>query len=80
MTTHQLQELISNKCMDLCEHCNAVQIMATVINEDGSTTCIKQGWGDWYSRQGMAQEFIKEDNSRTAARELGEVINPPESF
>lgn len=78
MTHAELNALVQPMLETLGEHCDAIQIMMT-WNEDGNTHRYKIGAGNWYARQGMAHEFINEDQAQTNAREISEAINPPDA-
>jgi len=39
---------------------------------------LKRGGGNWYARQGMAQEFINEDISQEMTRQLSDALYKPE--
>lgn len=45
----------------LGEHFDAVQIMVSWVNPDGSTSSAKAGTGNWWARQGLAHSFINAD-------------------
>ena len=59
------QKIIEEHVAALAEHFGAVQIMVTRLAPNGNTECYRHGSGDWYSRQGMAHEFIAIDEART---------------
>lgn len=54
----------------LGEHFDSVQILANHITVDGNTVAAFWGTGDWYSRTGMAHEFIDKDSARNFAWEM----------
>lgn len=62
----------------LGEHYDAVQVLVT-WSDAGITKSRHLGSGNWYARQGMAHDFVKSDDSAELAKEIGKVINPPES-
>lgn len=66
MTNKEAEKLMESHAAQLAEHFGAVQIMGTFLRPDGNTVCVKRGAGDYYARQGMAQEFIDVDRARTA--------------
>ncbi len=68
--------LVDALVAQLSEHFEAVQIMASRPHK-GGTRCIKRGCGNWYARQGMAHEFITDEQSRSQANEIAPLINPP---
>lgn len=61
----------------LGEHADSIQVLATFHDSTG-TTCRKRGTGNWYSRQHAAREFTQEDQAKTAAIEMREVMKPAE--
>lgn len=66
MTNKEAEKLMEVHAAQLSEHFGAVQIMGTFLTSNGNTVCVKRGAGDYYARQGMAQEFIEVDRARTA--------------
>lgn len=59
---------------DLHEHFEAIQILATWVDDDGQTCRVSLGIGNFYARQGLAHEFIEMDAAATTAHELAKVI------
>ena len=58
------------RAMDsLMEHWDAVQVLVTRVSEDGTQTvrCFR-GRGNWYSRTGMAREFLTTDEGQITAK------------
>lgn len=66
MTREELSNHVDRIAQDLAEHFDAVQILASHCEADG-TMCMKRGRGNWYARQGMAQEFIQSNEAETNA-------------
>ena len=52
------------------EHCDCVQDAGLVPSETGGTAHNFQGRGNWFARQGMAQEFVNMDQAQTLAHEI----------
>ena len=57
--------------------CDAVQVLVSMHSEPKEETFVyKFGRGNWYARQGMAREFLEEDEARTVElvkiREFGD--------
>ncbi len=80
MKTQDAQKMIEAIASQLSEHFDAVQIMISFPCDAGdmsgtATQGLSAGRGNWYARQGMANEFVQ----RERAREIGFAINPPES-
>lgn len=69
MDDAEANRLLEEMAARLGEHFDAVQILVS-WNEYGLTNCAKRGVGNWYARQGMAQEFIDQDQAQTLAREV----------
>jgi hypothetical protein len=70
MTTEELGNHVEKIAKELAEHFDAVQILASHTEAQG-TLCIKRGCGNWYARQGMAQEFIQAQNAEVNAEFIG---------
>lgn len=66
----ELERIVDDSLARLAEHFEVVEIFASRVEPDG-TRCIKRGMGNWYARQGMAQEFI----GLTRADEIVERMN-----
>lgn len=69
MTTNEAVKILETAVARISEHFDAVQIVAT-WQRDGGTSCIKRGAGNYYARKAMCEEFAKEDDARTLAREM----------
>jgi hypothetical protein len=53
------EELILKNCVALLsEHYDAVEILVTRF-EDGTTKAHSKGAGNWYTRYGLAREYIE---------------------
>jgi hypothetical protein len=65
---------INETLRELNEHFEAVQILATWVDDDGMTCRASLGVGNWYARQGLAREFLEMDAAATTAHELAKVI------
>lgn len=75
MTHSEAKQILERFSHQLGEHFDAVQILAS-WHEEGVTRCLPWGSGNWYARQGMAQEFISTTRAREIAREVAENISP----
>ena len=71
-----LQSKVENFAQALAEHFDAVQILCSRVNPDGScqTGMLYTGVGNWYARRGMAADFLETDNARTNAHALSAVM------
>ena len=59
------EQLLRQACIQLIEHFDTVQIIATDRDgEDGSTTCHNEGRGNWFARKGSVEHWLlTEDES-----------------
>lgn len=77
MTTEErdrLSKLAARFAEDLGEHFDAVQILACVCDDEG-TSNISRGSGNWFARQGMAHEFIAQDMAETTGKGVARELN-----
>lgn len=75
MTERERLLALVDKCArELGEHFEAVQILASFTDRDGSHN-FKIGSGNWYARQGMAREFIDTDQAKCVAWELSKQLH-----
>jgi hypothetical protein len=77
MNEQELDALLVKHLQILAEHFEAIQIFAS-ITENGETTCVKKGVGNWYARQGMAHEFIENGKAQEHANQISQVLNKDE--
>lgn len=72
----KLRERLEVLTSELCEHFEAVQVLAS-YSDDAGTHFISRGSGNWYARQGMAHEFIQSEqadlNASAIVKKQGEV-------
>lgn len=74
MTAEELGKLVEDAAAALGEHYDAVQIM--VSNSDGEgTRCIKRGVGNFYARLGMAREFVEQDSGEVLGSKIADALN-----
>lgn len=64
------KEAIDKALEILGEHFDAVQILASHETVDGNTVSAFWGVGNWYTRTGMAVEFLDKDSARNFAWEM----------
>lgn len=76
MTPDDIDKLVSDTAAKLGEHFEAVQIMVTWPADEGGTKSLMRGTGNWYARQGMAQEFIGRDRAQEQAHEIARQLKP----
>lgn len=69
-----LVELMDRCLRDLGEHFDSVQLIGSFVDDEGQTHRVTRGVGNWYSRIGMAMEFIEMDAAQTTAYELKKVL------
>ena len=74
MNLEELSKIVEKAVSDLGEHFDAVEILASNVDGEGSD-CIKRGSGNFYARLGMAQEFIDEDRAQVWAKVFDERLN-----
>jgi hypothetical protein len=78
LTDKQKGEMLVDAAARLSEFFGSVQIHASALTIDGDTQSFHAGNGDWYARQGLAQEFIDTDQAETLAKEINR--EPPDKF
>lgn len=61
--TRALDDLLARHTSQLAEHFVSVQILATRLEQDGTTTGFAHGSGDFYARKGICEEWIKNGDS-----------------
>ena len=59
----------------LQQHFDAVQILCS-FQDSGNTNRLYSGVGNWYARQGMASEFIKDNEAQEVAVQIAHRLNP----
>lgn len=74
MTDNELVARMDVLLAELMEHFDALQIIGSVVGDDGRTIRVARGAGNWYARLGGAREFIEMDQAQTTAFELSKVI------
>lgn len=78
MTPEQADALLAKIAINLGEHFDCVQIVASRVEANGDTRSFMRGTGNWFARRALYQHFIERDQADTTARTLGPVINPPD--
>lgn len=77
MTPTEIHLLCNEAAQKLSEQAENVQIMVT-WNEEGLTHRYFVGAGNWYSRVGLAHEFLAQDIAQTNAKQIADSIHPPD--
>lgn len=81
MTNEEAEKILEKAALDLGEFFSSVQILASWPDGEGRTKGSKRGCGDWYARQGLAHEFISENNAVDTANAIArELKEPPEDW
>lgn len=71
MTPEELGKIVEDAASALGEHYDAVQILASNSDGEGSQ-CVKRGVGNFYARLGMAREMLDEDQAQVWAKVFDE--------
>lgn len=74
MSPEELGEMVDKMALQLGEHFDAVQIMATLCDKDG-TRSYYRGAGNWFARQGLAHEFITSEIAESTAKSIAKELN-----
>lgn len=78
-TQPTIEEIIEGHLRQIMEHCDSVQILASIHDPVNQvTSSVFTGAGNWFSRQGMAESFLKTDNARHIAHEMPRPEPPPD--
>ena len=77
MNDKEAKEYVEKMATELGEHFDSAQVMVS-WNEEGITKSLKRGSGSWYARQGMAHEFITENDSQIQADHIAGELNGPD--
>jgi hypothetical protein len=65
-----IDQILAHFLPKLMEHCDCVQVLVSFPSMTGGTAHNFQGYGNWFARQGMAQEFVTMDQAQTLATEI----------
>jgi hypothetical protein len=76
MSNAEANQMLLEVSSKLGEHFDSVQILAS-WNEEAITACSFVGCGNWYARQGMAKEFLEQDQAQLIGREVSRALPPP---
>ena len=78
MTGEQRLVILKRHVNELSEIYDSVQIVATWLNENGTTSSQKRGSGNWYARQALCREFVEEDARSDQADLIAKKLNSGE--
>ena len=70
MTREQAVELLNAHAARLSEHFDAVLVVASYMEPDGTWTAASSREGNWYARQGMAAQFVEQARAEGIANEI----------
>jgi hypothetical protein len=70
MTREQAVEMLNSHAAKLSEHFDAVLILASYLEPDGTTAAVAAGQGNWYARVGMAHKFVEKSRAEDLVEEL----------
>ena len=73
MTPEQMQAKVEIHLNALMEFFDCVQILVSTYTPKG-TDFVRKGAGNWFARQGMAQDFINTARAETEAAEIARVL------
>jgi hypothetical protein len=62
--------LLNAHAARLSEHFDAVVIMASYMEPDGTWTAVSEGEGNFFARLGMAAQFVESTKAESLAQEL----------
>lgn len=74
MTSEEAEKLLQAAVDKLGDHFDCVQILAS-WEQEGATRFLPRGSGNWWGRQGMAQEFINREISSDTADQIADRLN-----
>lgn len=79
MTKEEAFEMIDRAAATLAEHFDAVEILASVVLDGNhDTRSVYAGRGNWFARQGMAQDFISREQANEVSTQIAQKMNPPD--
>jgi hypothetical protein len=70
VTREQAIELLNAHAARLSEHFDAVLVVASYMETDGTWTAVSAGEGSWYARLGMAAQFVEQARAEGIANEI----------
>lgn len=73
----KLDEMLDSTAARLCEHFEAVQILACDTGSEG-TRFFKKGMGNWFARLEMCRQFTSDDARIEQADKIAQKIKPPD--
>lgn len=75
MNEKELIQFLELVACRLGEQFANVQILVSWPSDEGGTSSLFRGSGDWYARQGLAHRFIHSDQADEAAKAIAEKLN-----
>jgi hypothetical protein len=78
MTREEAIELLNAHAARINEHFDAVLILASYMETDGTWTAVSSGEGNWYARQGMAARFVEQAKAEEIANEIAQRVDEDE--
>jgi hypothetical protein len=70
MTRDEALGLLTAHAVRLSEHFDSVQLLASYLEPDGTTTAVAAGQGNWWARLGMTQGFLEKNKAEGIADEI----------
>ncbi len=70
MTLEDKQKILKRHCDELAEYFDAVQILATGLDEENKTESVYYGSGNYFARSGMCHDFIGQELAVQIANKL----------
>jgi|GEM_PF-4872591 len=64
--------VLNETVVRLTEHFDCIQILASVENKDGSTDYVPAGLGNYYTRRGLATQFLSDEVAKDVQFKLEE--------
>jgi hypothetical protein len=61
----QSVDLIEKHCLQLAEHFDSVRIIATGRTQDGKTSLVTWGQGNYYAQKASIEEWLVEQDQNT---------------
>ena len=69
--TERKLAILDKHCIQLSEHFDSVQIIATQFSPDSGTRIISKGFGNWYANVGAVSDWLDSKREETR-RQVGD--------